>query len=232
MSSSLNKVFGQALDGALAAAGASAFARVAPGGGPTLRRYFARDGQRQMEITVYRDKWWSAEGGTLHADAYCLADDYQQALGGVAQDWLKPDYAQPLHHFQLVFDDQARRFSMTLGSPADATALADTWQAWLKQEALPWLERLETAEGVLDWLTRRGLHAQRARYLLHQGRPEQAAGAVRDYLRTLPRNIEQPLRQLCGAGLLSEQDEALLLRASLQHEDRYREAVERWLSEG
>jgi hypothetical protein len=228
MSSTLNKAIGTALDAAMTATGGSALQKVASGGGPDLRRYFAETPWQQMEITVYRDKYWSAEGGILRADAYCLVNDYQQALGGTPQSWLKPDYGQPLLHFQLGLSSNAQPFAMELHSLADVTELGERWSRWLQEQALPWLEQLGTAEGVLHRLE--GAHAQRACYLAHLGRPQEAAAALQDYLRTLPRNIERPLQQLHSGGLLQESDAALLLRASLQHEDRYREAVEQWLA--
>lgn len=218
MSSTLNKAIGTALDAAMTATGGSALQKIASGGGPDLQRYFAETPWQQMEITAYRDKYWSAEGGILRADAYCLVNDYQLALGGTLQSWLKPDYGQPLLHFQLGLSSNAQPFAMELHSLADVTDLGERWSRWLREQALPWLHRLE------------GAHAQRACYLAHLSRPQEAAAALQDYLRTLPRNIEHPLQQLHSAGLLQESDAALLLRASLQHEDRYREAVEQWLA--
>jgi hypothetical protein len=93
------------------------------------------------------------------------------------------------------------------------------------------LNRLDTREGLLDYLARAGDHIYLARLLAHWGRREAAMRHMTAFLNALPRQIERPLQSLTDAGLLTTDDQALLLKASIQNDEEYRRRVQTWLKE-
>ncbi|HET9485739.1 MAG TPA: hypothetical protein VFO79_17380, partial [Xanthomonadales bacterium] len=197
----------------------------------SFRGWYRATPAHQTEISVHRDKWWTRDGGTVRAEVFHLDNAFQRALGGGDQDWLAPDYARPLLHFQLgLCACDVEPFGLEVRSATDCTALAIALERWLAAVARPWLERLAAPDGVVRFLEQEQHHAQLARFLAHLGRAEEAQSALHRHVDALPRNAAAGFAALREANLLTTDDEARLAHASLQHEDDYRAAVDAWLS--
>lgn len=227
--SSLAESTGIALDAGAAPLLIRGFQRV-KGDGVSLRRWFLRDATTQCEVNAYRDKRWTKSGGLVMGESYVLCDAYQRALGDGPQDWLAPDFARPLRHFQHGLSADARRFELSIGAGSSRDGIARAFEDWLVQSALPWIDRLDNDQGVLDYLAAQQAFDAEAEFAMKLGVRARAASALRSFLATLPRNAEPRLQRLRAVGLLSDADFAELSFASMQREDDYREAIATWQS--
>jgi hypothetical protein len=199
--------------------------------GDSFRRYYMATAYAEREIQVYRDKYWTKDGGKVYIELYCLIPEVQQLLGGVEQSWLNPDYSKPIICFQYRTSVDADETLWEICTPGDIAAFEMELRRWLTSEGLPWLNRLDSREGLLGYLARDGDHIYLARLLAHWGRREAAMRHMTAFLNALPRQIERPLQSLTDAGLLTTDDQALLLKASIQNDEEYRRRVQTWLKE-
>ena len=193
-------------------------------------RYYRNDNGIEAEVCVYRDKWWTKSGGTVHADLYCLVDDVQQALGGRKQSWLNPDYDLPLEHFQYGLGKSAIDLSQEIRSSEDAEQFAQALLRFLHETGLAWFAQFELPDGITSYLLdEERLHAL-ARYRAHLGDQAGARAAVNQYLKNLPRQNEQELDTLVSAGLLEDEDRRFLASAALQAQTEYESRIDKWLA--
>ncbi len=227
---SINTVLGKALDRLfLEVPEASPFAKQ-KGSGDQLRRYFHATANAEREILFYRDKWWTADGGTLYAELNCLVPEVQQASHGVAQSLRNPDYSIPFSHFQFALSEQNPKRSWELYSPEDVAAFEQDIRVWLPSIALPWLDQFESRDGVLHFLRTRRQFVTLAEYLASLGDSLGAAAAISAWIEGLPRRIENSLSRLASKRVISAADEKFLSKASIQSEDDYRQQVQEWLA--
>ncbi|UCH47511.1 MAG: hypothetical protein JSU95_15800 [Betaproteobacteria bacterium] len=188
---SLAKEVGAAVDAAFADSSLSDFAPVADVHGDILRRYYRGDETAEFEVCVYRDKWWTKAGGTVHADLYCLVSKVQQALGGFSQSWLKPDYGLPLEHFQYGLGKSAKDLSQEIRSDEDATRFAEKLSQFLLETGLAWFGQFYSREGTANYLLGEENFHGLARYRAHLGDHDGSWTALKQYLEGLPRQNEQ-----------------------------------------
>lgn len=200
------------------------------GSGDDLRRFFHATANAEREIVFYRDKWWTASGGTLHAELYCLVPEVQHAVHGKAQSLQAPDYSIQFSHFQYALSEQNPECSWELHSPEDVTAFEEKMRLWLPTIAMPWLDQFETRDGVVEFLRSRGQFVMLAEYLAWTGDADGASEAIMLWLERLPRRTESVLLRLASKGLISPADQSYLNNASIQIEDDYRELVSKWLA--
>jgi hypothetical protein len=198
--------------------------------GPELRRFFRQTEGLQQEICFYRDKWWSREGGILHAELLCLVPEVQLALAGSPQSLDNPDYTTPCEHFLYGISAGDVERSWSIRSLDDVADFEVRIRAWLSTTALPWFEQFESMEGVVRFLERQGHWLRLALLLNALDDREKARGYMATWLSTLPRQIEYQLDELAGAGLLCADEHKELGRASLQEERRYRKTLEHWIT--
>lgn len=198
--------------------------------GTHLRRFFRETENTQREIAFYRDKWWTASGGTLYAELYCLVPELQLAVHGEAQSLLTPDYRIPFSHFQYVLSEPQSKRSWALSSIEDVIAFEQEMKEWLPSVALPWLEQFDSRAGVIQHLQSRRQLVTLAEYLAYLGDRHAAWQTVRAWVEGLPRQTGRTLHKLAGKGLISQADQAYLEKASIQSEEDYRRQVAGWLS--
>jgi hypothetical protein len=222
---------GKAIDSCGSALAQAGFERLARPDGISLRRFIRVSERCQAEVSVYRDKWWSKDGGTIHAEAFCLVNDYQVAISGVSQDWTKPDYSLPLHHFQYGLCRHFAPLQETISSPDDCKRLGDVLLGWLLSHAIPWVLRFEQPEAVESFLEREESFSSLAIYLASSGQLERARASVAQFLARLPRGIEKQLAQFQERGLISAAEADALKLASIQSNTDYQQAVHSWLAE-
>jgi hypothetical protein len=228
----LAKLVGDAVDRVFAEEpGLHGFTRHDAKEGESFRRYYRATSYSEREIQVYRDKYWTKGGGKAYVELFCLIPEVQRVLGGVEQSWLKPDYSKPIICFQFRTSPNATEPMWEIRTPEDVAVFETNLGRWLTSEGLPWLNRLDTREGLLDYLARAGDHIYLARLRAHWGQRETAMQHVAAYLKTLPRQIERQLQSLTDAGLLSKDDQTFLLKASIQVDEEYRRRVQAWLKE-
>lgn len=141
---SLNTLLGKALDQLFLDIPQAAQFSKQKSTGPHLRRFLLATEFAQREIVFYRDKHWSASGGTLYAEIICLVHAVQLAVHGEAQSLLAPDYNVPFSHFQYTLSEHAPRRSWELHSAEDVAAFEREMRDWLPLIALPWLAQFET----------------------------------------------------------------------------------------
>ncbi|MGW8392346.1 hypothetical protein [Pseudoduganella sp. HUAS MS19] len=227
---SLNTLVGKSLDRIFReTAGASSFSKQRASG-PDLRRFFHETGHAQREILYYRDKRWSASGGTLYAEICCLVPTLQQAVHGVMQSLQAPDYSIPSSHFQYALSEHEPRRAWPIHSPEDVAAFEREMADWLPSVALPWLAQFETSDGVIQFMRTKGNLVMLAIFLASLGDSEGAMQAVAAWLENLPRQIENKLRRLVRSGLIAPADESYLALASIQSEEDYRLRIAEWLA--
>jgi hypothetical protein len=210
----------------------SPFARRDARDGASLRRYYHATAYAEREVDVYRDKYWTKNGGRIFAELYCLIPEAQRVLGGVEQSWLSPDYAKPLIYFQYRTSLDANDARWEVNTPADVASFEAGLHAWLTSKGLAWLDALNSRDGLLDYLARNQSHVDLARLSAHWGSAGEARNHVVRYLNTLPRQNERALKLLTEAKLLSREDEAYLIKASLQSNEEYARRVRAWLESG
>jgi hypothetical protein len=201
--------------------------------GQDLRRFFHDTGQTQREVLFYRDKWWSKEdGGDLYLELSCLVPAVQAALHGAPQSLAAPDYSVPFSHFQYGTTEADPQRVWSLRSPADVTAFEEKMRTWLPSVALPWLAQFESTEGVVRFMREKKQFHRLAIVLASLGDAAGARDSMMHWLEQRPRQIERHLQRLAAAGLLSAQDEAFLLRVSIQSEEQYRQRLAGWIAGG
>jgi len=200
------------------------------GTGPHLRRFYHATESTQREIVFYRDKLWTATGGVLYAEIYCLVQELQYALHGRAQSLLTPDFSIPFSHFQYVLSERNPKRSWALNSLDDVTAFEQEMKDWLPSIALPWLGQFESHDGVVRHLQLQRQFVKLAEYLAHRGDEQGASLAVAEWVGSLPRRTENCLRKLASKGLISTADEEFLAKASIQSEEDYRRQTAVWLA--
>jgi hypothetical protein len=198
--------------------------------GPDLRRFYHATENAQREIVFYRDKLWTATGGVLYAELYCLVPELQYALHGREQSLLAPDFNIPFSHFQFVPSEQNPKRSWELHSLDDVATFEQEMKDWLPSIALPWLGQFESRDGVTRHLQSRGQFVMLAEYLAYKGDEQGASLAVAAWVESLPRRTELTLRKLAGKGLIAAADEAFLAKASIQSEEDYRLQTADWLA--
>ena len=229
MPPSLSKLVGQAADRAVSQnEKLTGFTALAERDGMAVRRFYRATARSEQEIFIYRDKWWTKAGGTAQVELFCLVAPYQVAMTGLRQSWRRPLKDVPLHHFQHALS--GANPAWPIANTADVQTFESAFSQWLAAVAIPWFERFESDDGVIEYLAMRGLHAWAARFLVSMGRVAEARTYVDKYLSTLPRQAEREFEALKEAGLLSEDDFKELSRASLQHVDRYRSFVDAWVA--
>jgi hypothetical protein len=226
----LAAALGKAIDSCAPVLARAGFERLVKSDGMSLRRFVRTTDQSQAEVSVYRDKWWSSEGGTIRAEAFCLVHDYQRALSGFLQDWMKPDYSRPLHHFQYGLGRNVVPFQEQITSPDDCERLGRALLEWLIARALPWALELEQPSGVEAHLERERGFSNLAIYLANLGHFERAQASLARFMATLPRDIEGKLEQFSQCGLIPASDAESLRLASLQSNRDYEHAVQSWLA--
>ena len=185
-----------------------------------MRRYYHATEFAQREIVFYRDKWWTASGGTLYAELFCLVPEFQQAVHGMAQSF---------GHFQYVLSEPNPERSWELHSPEDVAVFEAEIRDWLSSIALPWLDQFESRDGVVRFLRAKRQFVTLAEYLASVDDEIGGSQAIAAWIEGLPRRIENSLKRLASKGLISLHDEAYLARASIQSEDDYQQQVSRWL---
>jgi hypothetical protein len=226
----LNKAAGTALDRIKQElSGLKSFTRLKVSG-QELRRFFHQTEWQQREICFYRDKWWSEEGGILHAELFCLVSEVQLALAGSPQSLANPDYAIPFEYFQYGISTGDVERSWSICSLGDLAEFEARMHTWLNGIALPWFEQFESMEGVMRFLERQEHWLRLALLLSALGDRVTARRYMATWLSTLPRRIESQLDELANAGLLCAEERKELGRASLQEVGSYRAVVERWLT--
>ncbi|KQZ34242.1 hypothetical protein [Duganella sp. Root1480D1] len=225
----MNTLLGKALDRVFLEAPLVATFEKQKGSGHHLRRYFHAGENTQREIVFYRDKWWTANGGTLYAELCCLVPEVQHAVHGMAQSLLSPDYNIPSNHFQYVLMELEPKRSWELHSPEDVAVFEREIGDWLRTIALPWLNQFESRDGVIRFLQSKRQFVTLATYLASLGDGNGASQAVATWLEGLPRRIENSLGRLAGKGLISPDDAAYLTKASIQIEEDYKQQVFEWL---
>lgn len=200
-----------------------------PNAGHEVRRFFAETAFAQREVVFYRDKWWTAEGGTLNLEVMVLAPEVQLALAGRPQSLASPDSAVPFIGFQYGLTVGATP-TWAIASAEDARGAADQAAEWLRTEGLPWMDSIDSMDGVIALLERTRGHQRLARLHAARGDGDAARRALAAWLRTLPRQADRALAELHDAGVLAAGDLPVLRTASLQREDVYAAEVESWLS--
>jgi len=147
---------------------------------------------------------------------------------GQNQSLATPDFSVPFHHFQfgLLETDPERHWS--IHSEQDVRQFETALDSWLSSKAAPWFAQFETNEGLIEFMRQNGRFADLALLCQAQGNPAEARSHLISWISQLPRQIEKTLAKLLKAGLISEAEEAMLNRAALQSEDRYREMVGTW----
>jgi hypothetical protein len=224
----LSKLLGAVLDRATSANAAFAGFAKLKARGSELRNYFRDTGVSQCQVLFYRDKWWTKDGGTLYGELFCLVPKVQLAPSGQNQSLAEPDYSVPFHHFQYGLQESDPERGWPIRSAQDVQQFEAVVDSWLSSTAAPWFKQFDTDEGVIDFMSRKGYFLGLAFVCLAQGNPADARSHLLSWISELPRHIEKPLAELLDAGLITEAEHALLGRASLQEEDRYREMVSTW----
>lgn len=228
---SLNTVLGSTLDRVVAGNPVLGEFSKLKTSGSDLRSYFRETDSSQCQILIYRDKWWTKEGGTLYGELLCLVPAVQIALCGKAQSLAQPDYAVPFHHFQFGLLESNPERCWDVHGEKDVPAFAAAIEPWLTATALPWLAQFDAMPGVIGFMERNKRFVDLALLQAALGNPAQAAACVQAWLGELPRQVDKPLAKLLDARLLSPAEHAMLGRASLQREDRYREIVTAWIGD-
>lgn len=142
--------------------GARGFAPAPPLGPFTLRRYLAASPFRDVEIDVFRDNGWNAEGGYVRIGLRSLVHPVQEAIGGVAQTLEAPTVGQPFVPFELGPHPAGSAGSWLVRGPADVGTFAGGLARYLREVAVPWMAETETEDAVLAHLDRLGHAEQRA----------------------------------------------------------------------
>lgn len=197
--------------------------------GQGIRRYFMETSFAQRELLLIRDKWWTKEGGKVYVWVACLAPTVQMALQDAAQSLRTPDYTGASPNFQFCLTDLGKQASWEVKSKSDVVALIDSLATWLRVSALPWLERLNSMDGVISWLNEQGNHFTLTRLQAALGMNDTARSSLAAWLRTYPREVDRELEQLVQDGILTEEDYSRLRLASIQHRDTYVAQLEAWL---
>jgi hypothetical protein len=199
--------------------------------GQDLRRFFQATPFAEREILFYLDKWWEKDtGGQVYVELFCLVPAVQLALTGLAQSLEMPDYNVPFTHFQYATGEPSQKRSWEIHSAADVADFEIQMKSWLSSVALPWLARFSSLQGTMTHMRDQRQFHMLAMLLASQGDRAGAQDAAVAWLRSLPRQIEKKLQKLAAVGLLSAQDETVLLNASIQSEELYRERLNGWLA--
>lgn len=225
-----NAILGRVLDRLFSEVPQAAPFAKRKGSSDDLRRFFHATVNAEREIVFYRDKWWTASGGTLYAELYCLVPEVQHAVHGKAQSLQSPDYNVPFSHFQYALSEQNPQRGWEIHSPEDVAAFEEEMRACLPSIAMPWLDQFETPDGVVQFLRTREQFVTLAEYLASQGDANGASGAIAAWLERLPRRTENVLQRLASKGLISPADQCYLNKASIQSEGDYRQQVSEWLA--
>lgn len=226
---SLNQTLGSILDRVIASNPVFVGFIKLKSSGSELRSYFRESDSSQCQILIYRDKWWTKEGGTLYGELFCLVPTVQLALCGTSQSLAKPDYSVPFHHFQFGLLEHNPERSWQIHSEKNVFDFEATVEVWLTSKAIPWLTQFDSIQGVIGFMERNRRFVDLA--LLHAtlGDAAKSIAYVQAWVSQLPRQIDKPLAKLLDAGLLSQTEHIMLSRASLQREDHYRETVKAWI---
>lgn len=225
---SLSMEIQAAVDKVLSQEAFVAFERYATGDGMSIRRYIRIGAITDSEISVYRDKWWSKDGGKVFAELCCLNHDYQRAVGGCDQSWLHPDLDLPLCHFQYRTGVRAENTEFQIGSEGDVERFAQWFARFLVDKALPWFGQFESTDGIETYLTGEGGYFALAKWLASSDRIDDGRRVFTQFLVGLPRQVEQQLAEAEDLGLIRPEDTKLLSSASIQQESVYRDRVEKW----
>ncbi|MDH3452357.1 MAG: hypothetical protein OEN20_08050 [Gammaproteobacteria bacterium] len=225
---SLTRSVAAAVDAAFTHQRLQEFGRLKLADAMSIRRYYRKAHAVECEISVYRDKWWNKSGGSIFLELYCLEQEVQQLLGGCPQSWLRPDYAQPLRHFQYSLGRSATRNEWKISSADDVAAFGPGLQDFLLAEGLHWFAQFDSREGVIGYLQRERAHATLAELHARLGNDAQALQAFNDFLHEYPRDIETELYKMASVGIIDDQECRVLLRGSLQKQSDYASCVEQW----
>ena len=228
---SLTRAVGAAVDEVFTHPHLHAFRKLEQRDGASIRRYYRRTPAAECEVSVYRDKWWDKSGGHIHLELHCLVDEVQQLLGGCSQSWLEPDYTQPLQHFQYSLGHGAERCGWKISSVDDIVALSAGLQDFLLVHALRWFDQLASRDGVIGYLKDQGAYASLAEFHARLDDKSQALRFLSEFLLEYPRDIERVLETMVSVGVISEEENRVLLRGSLQHQDDYARCVQQWRRE-
>jgi hypothetical protein len=131
----------------------------------TVRRYATARQFRDVEIELYRDAAWDAQGGFIRIELRALVHPMQQALVGAPQSLLTPQPGVQISQFQLGPHPDHSPGSWRVRGPADVGALATGLVAYLRDVAVPWLRHTESLDAVLDHLADLGQLEQRDRLI-------------------------------------------------------------------
>ena len=226
----LHTAVARAVAGAFAAPELAAFEALDDRSGATVARYYRARAGVEQEVAVYRDKWWSNEGGSVSAELYCLVPEVQRAVTGHEQQWLNPNLDRPLLVFQYRTDPGAEDVVWPVTSVETAEAFGERLLDFLCHTALGWFEHFVDNASLDNYLTARQRHHERVCLFACRKEPAAAEAALRAYLLDLPRGNEQALDRLVSLAVLDADDRAQLLKASLQTQEGYAARVEAWLS--
>ena len=119
----------------------------------TIRRYLAQRQFRDVDIEVFRDASWDAEGGFVRMQLRSLVHPVQQTLGGTPQSLLAPRSDAPLVKFDLGPHADDSPGSWRVAGPRDVTTFAEQLPLYLRDVAVPWLKNTESIDAVLAHLT-------------------------------------------------------------------------------
>ena len=108
----------------------------------TLRRYVTEREFRDVEIEIYRDPAWSAEGGYVRIGVLSLVHPVRQVLGP--------------SKFELGPHPDDTPGSWKVQGPGDVTRFAAGLFDYLRDVAIPWLKNTESMDSVLAHLAEMG----------------------------------------------------------------------------
>jgi hypothetical protein len=197
--------------------------------GISLRRYVMVTSYAERGVTVYRDKWWTKNGGQVFVDLLCFVPEVQRALSGVDERWQESDYNHPVFSFQYRIMEATPRLQWQIDSPESIAAFTQELADFLANTGTEWFGRLDSRDGVLDYFAKKEDAFSLALMCKHLGSAESAREHVCNYLKKLPRHIQHQIDRLSEAGVLSQEDKTYILAASLQRNDEYQRRVENWI---
>lgn len=220
----LSQIFATALDGLFKTEQRLAhFARIKP------RKYRSSTTYAELEIDIALDKYWhKSKGGKVIVDLYSFVPDIQEKIHALYQYWDKPDYSKPLYYFQYRGDASEFDPVWTVHSEQDINDFVEQMSLWLKSDGLPWFDNFNSFNTIVSFLQKENRPYALAELYAAYSEKTQALQFLFKYLIALPRNIESQLQNLCDKNLLSENDKAYLLKASIQNEQEYAKRINTW----
>ncbi|WP_455204014.1 hypothetical protein [Kaarinaea lacus] len=202
------------------------FVRIKP------RKYRSTTAYAELEIDIALDKYWhKSKGGKVIVDLYAFVPEIQEKIHALHQDWDEPDYSKPLYYFQYRGNASEFDPSWTVHSEQDINEFVEQVSRWLNSDGLPWFDNFNSFNTVVSFLQKENRpYALAELYAAYSDRT-QALQFLFKYLSALPRDIESQLQKLCDKNLLSENDKAYLLKASIQTEQEYDKRINTWFLE-